>query len=293
MNKILFKIVYSIIWLITLLPINLLYKLSDVMYFLAYYVVGYRKKVVITNLKNAFPLKDNKEIKQITKAFYAHLCDNLLETALMINMPAKEYAKRFVFKNLEVLDDLYKKGKSVCAVFGHYGNWDWTSALNMYTKYQVYAIYMPIKNKNIDNLVNKLRGKFGMKLIHKQYAARTILNLSESKELFIAYFIGDQTPSKHEISYWTKFLNQDTPVFLGTEKIARKTNQAVVYFDITKVKRGYYEIEFIKLFENSSETKEYEITESHLRYLEKRIIEKPEYWLWSHRRWKYKKSKKR
>ena len=290
MNRFLFKIVYSIIWLITLFPLPVLYQISNILYFLAYYVVGYRKKVVVSNLKNAFPLKSNTEIKKITKSFYLHLCDNLIETAAMIHMPKKSFDKRFIFKNVDVINELYDKGKSICAVFGHYGNWDWYALLQFYVKHQVYAIYMPIKNKNIDKLVNNLRSKFGVKMIHKAYAAKKILDMHNSGELFITFFISDQTPSKREISYWTTFLNQDTAVFLGAEKIARKTNQAVVFFDIIKKKRGYYEIEFLKLFENSKDTRQYEITKAHLKCLEKRIIEKPEYWLWSHRRWKYKKT---
>lgn len=290
MNRVLFKISYGTIWLITLLPLPVLYIISDILYIFAYYIIRYRKKVVFTNLKNAFPLKTKKEIIKIAKGYYLHLCDSLfIETVAMIHMNKEEFKKRYVFKNIEVLEDLYNKGKSICAVFGHYGNWDWSTTLPLYTKYNVYGIYMPIKNPQIDVLVNKLRSKFGAKMIHKQSAARAILNLSQTNEKFITYFIGDQTPSKHEIHYWTKFLNQDTAVFLGTEKIAKKTNQAVVYFDIKKIKRGYYEVEFIKLFENPKETKDFKITESHLRYLEKKIIEKPEFWLWSHRRWKHKK----
>lgn len=291
MNKILFKIIYPLIWLLTLLPLPILYLLSDVFYFITFYIAKYRKKVVISNLKNSFPEKSDKEINKITKRFYAHLCDNLLETMALINMSEKEIKKRFLYKNIEVLDDLYSKNKSVCAVFGHYANWDWMASLPLHTKYKVYSIYMPIKNRQIDKLTNNLRSKYGLTMIHKQYSVRTILDLHKSNELFLTYFIGDQTPSRREINYWTTFLNQDTAVFLGTERIAKKTNQAVVYFDIKRIKRGYYEIELINLYENPKETVDYEITEKHLRILENRITENPEYWLWSHKRWKHKKVK--
>lgn len=290
MNNILFKITYTFIWLFALLPFRILYIFSDITYLMIFYIIGYRKKVVFENLRNSFPEKTEAEIKKIAKGFYSHLCDNLIETIALIHMNEKSINKRMKYENIEILNNLYDKDKNVIVTFGHYCTWDWTNNLPLHCKHSLYSIYMPIKNKKIDKLVNDLRIKFGFKMLHKQYAVKQILNLCRTNEKFITIFIGDQTPSRGEINYWTKFLNQDTAVFLGTERIAKKTDQAVVFFDIDKVKRGYYKTNIILLFENPKETAEYEITEAHLRFLEKKIINKPEYWLWSHRRWKFKKN---
>lgn len=284
-----YPVFYGIIWILTLLPFKVLYIISDFLSFITYYLIPYRKKVTLTNLKKSFPEKSSTEINKIAKKFYRHLFDLFLESFKLLQMNEEQILKRFDYKNPEVLDELYSKNKSIITVFGHYGNWEWLASLPLVTKYKVLAIYKPLANSSFDNFFIRLRGKFGIETVTIQQALRKILNFQQNKELTITFFLGDQRPMGRYIKYWTTFLNQDTPILLGVEKISKQTDQAVVFIDIQKKKRGFYEIVFIKLFENPKETEEFEITEKHIRILEKIIINRPELWLWSHRRWKHKK----
>lgn len=284
-----YPVFYGIIWILTLLPFKVLYIISDFLSFITYYLIPYRKKVTLTNLKKSFPEKSSTEINKIAKKFYRHLFDLFLESFKLLQMNEEQILKRFDYKNPEVLDELYSKNKSIITVFGHYGNWEWLASLPLVTKYKVLAIYKPLANSSFDKFFIRLRGKFGIETVTIQQALRKILNFQQNKELTITFFLGDQRPMGRYIKYWTTFLNQDTPILLGVEKISKQTDQAVVFIDIQKKKRGFYEIVFIKLFENPKETEEFEITEKHIRILEKIIINRPELWLWSHRRWKHKK----
>lgn len=284
-----YPVFYGIIWILTLLPFKVLYIISDFLSFITYYLIRYRKKVTLTNLKKSFPEKSSTEINKIAKKFYRHLFDLFLESFKLLQMNEEQILKRFDYKNPEVLDELYSKNKSIITVFGHYGNWEWLASLPLVTKYKVLAIYKPLANSSFDNFFIRLRGKFGIETVTIQQALRKILNFQQNKELTITFFLGDQRPMGRYIKYWTTFLNQDTPILLGVEKISKQTDQAVVFIDIQKKKRGFYEIVFIKLFENPKETEEFEITEKHIRILEKIIINRPELWLWSHRRWKHEK----
>ena len=289
MKPVLWNISFFFVKLLSLLPLRILYLFSNVLFFIAFYIIKYRKNVIIGNLKNAFPEKSEIEIKNIVRKFYSHFCDNLIETVALLSMPEDEIKRRMVYKNVELLNKLYDNKKSVCVVFGHYGNWEWLASLPLSCKHNVFAIYLPLKNKKVDELIKNARSKFGVICIKKQTALYKIFENYKQGKLSITYLLGDQTPNKSELDYWTQFLNQETPVFLGVEKIAIKTGQAVVFFHIRKIKRGYYETEIINLFEDAKSTTPGEITETHVKLLEKIIFEKPEYWLWSHRRWKHKK----
>jgi KDO2-lipid IV(A) lauroyltransferase len=289
MKSVLKDINYFLVKVLSLLPLQILYFISDIMYLFINYVIKYRKKVIYNNLKNSFPDKTDNEIKKLVKKFYRHFCDSLIETLALVSMSEKEIKKRMRYRNLEILDKYYKENKSVCAVFGHYGNWEWLAGLPFYCKHQVYAIYLPLTNNFFDELIKNARSKFGAKCIKKQSALYKIIENHNKGILTLTFFLGDQTPMHNEIGYWTNFLNQDTPVYLGVEKISKKTNQAVVFFKISKIKRGFYETEIINIEENPCNTDEFEITEKHVKLLESIISEKPEYWLWSHRRWKHKK----
>ncbi len=287
MNRTLFNTYNFPIWLLTLLPLRVLYIISDIC-FIIIYLLGYRRKVVMMNLKNSFPEKSHKELKTIAHRFYHHFCDSFIESFYALNISEKEIRKRYRYKNPEILNHLFEKKKSIILVFGHYGNWDWLNSLPLYTGHLNYALYHPLRNKYFDELFIRIRGKFGVKLIPMKTAYKDMLAASKKNILTITYFLTDQRPVWSSIRYWTTFLNQETPVLTGSEVIARKLDQAVVYLDIQKIKRGYYEAEFEIITENPTETKEFEITESHTRKLESIIIKKPEFWLWSHKRWKLK-----
>ncbi len=290
MSAVFFYSVYGIIWILTLFPLPVLYIISDLIYPLIYYIIGYRKKIVIQNLKNAYPEKSENEIKKIAKRFYRHFCDLTIEIIKLIHFSPGMLEKRVRFKNPEVVEELLKQNRHAIAVVGHYGNWEWLNFFALKTNYNTMAIYKPLNNKYFDRFFLKLRKQFGTDLVPMKQTLRALINYQRQNLPTISCFISDQCPVREEIDYWTTFLNQDTPVFLGIEKIAQKMNQVVVFFKMQKIRRGYYEVEFINLTENPRKTKPFEITENHVRALEELVNQQPEYWLWSHRRWKFKRS---
>ena len=287
MRRLLFHTYNIPVWLITLLPLNILYLLSDFFFLIIYYLARYRKRVVITNLKNSFPEKSDDEIKIIARNFYKHLCDNFIESFYVFNISKKEIRKRYRYMNPELLRQLGNKNKSIILVIGHYGNWDWLCSLPLYVDHQVFAIYHPLSNKYFDELFNRIRKKFGVLLIQMNTSYREMLTASRNSMLTITLFLADQRPIWSSSRYWTTFLHQETPVLLGSESIAKKLDQAVIFTDIRKKGRGYYDVEFRLVTEDPCQTKEFEITEIHTRMLEEVINRKPEYWLWSHKRWKH------
>ena len=271
------------------LPLPVLFLFSDFLFVLAWYFPGYRKGLVLNNLHNAFPEKSNPELRKIAKGYYHHMCDSFIESFAALGMDERELTKRVTWKNLSLLDRYYKQGRSVVSVFGHYGNWEWLSSLPLHTSYRVLALYKPLSNVYFDRFMKDMRQKFGVRVVPVMRSYPEILKYRNENIPIITFFLGDQRPRKKNIRYWTKFLNQDTPVLLGSEQIAKKLDQVVVYFAINKLKRGYYEVEIIPVTENPGSTQMYEITEIHTRLLEAQIREKPEYWLWSHNRWKHQK----
>jgi KDO2-lipid IV(A) lauroyltransferase len=280
---------YGINWIITLLPLPVLYIFSDILNLLLYYVFRYRRKVVATNLRNSFPEKTDEELKAIEKKFYKHLADLMIETFKLTHMSQKEQKKRFTYSNLEVIDKLREDKRDIIAVLGHYNNWEWPTLLPFYLKYKIIIIFKPLQNKYFNGFVNSQRSKYGIVLTPTSQVIREILNYKKSNINTLSVFISDQIPAKGDIKFWTTFLNQDTAVFTGAGKIASKYDMAVVFFHIQKVKRGYYNLDIELLHEHTAGLSENLITETHVRRLEEIIKEKPEYWIWSHRRWKHKK----
>jgi KDO2-lipid IV(A) lauroyltransferase len=287
MNALGFYLFYPLIWAFTLLPLRIQYLLSDLLFVLNYLFIGYRRKIVYLNLRNSFPEKSKKNIKTIARKFYRHLFDQMIESIALIHMSPKRILKHMRFKNPEVIEELYRKNKGVILVSGHYGNWEWIISLQMLVSHKTLAIYKQLNNKYFDRMYIKIRSRYGMTPVKMNSILRELINREQKNELTLTYSLGDQRPLFRHIQYWTRFLNQDTPVYLGTEKIARKKDLAVVFLKMRKIKRGIYETEFIPLIENSRETKEHEITDKYLSILEKTIIEKPEFWLWTHKRWKH------
>lgn len=270
-----------------LVPFPVFYLLSDFVFFILYYVIGYRKKVVVQNLQRSFPEKSPEEIQRISRKFYRYLCDLFLETFKTLTITKKNALKHCYLNNeARVLFEKYHaQKKSVIIVMGHYGNWEWAgNAYSLQCPQQLYVIYHPLSNKYFNSLIRKIRMRFGTKLYAMNDTFKEMVK--NRNEVNATAFIADQTPAP-ENAYWTNFLNQDTPVFWGTEKIAKKMNFPVIYVTIKRHKRGRYEVFAETLFENPRDTKDGEISEAHTRRLEKDIKEKPETWLWSHRRWKH------
>lgn len=287
MRFILFYTFYSIIWLITRLPLSLLYGFSSLCFPLVYYLIPYRKDVVFNNLRNSFPAWDENRVRQTAKSFYRHFCDSMIESTALNFLNEKEPLKRLRYKNPELVNELYNKGKSIVLLMAHYGNWELTNTCPRFVKHEVVAIYKPLSNKYFNKFFIRARERFGVKTIAMEKIVRYLSEASKQDRRTMTYFLADQRPHWSKIQYWTKFLNQDTPVILGPEKIARKFNMAVVYLKITRLSRGQYEAEFILLKEDSRATRDFEITDLYFKNLENTIIEAPEYWLWTHKRWKY------
>ena len=287
MTSIAYYIALPFLYLISILPFGIFYILSDGICFLLYRIIGYRKKVVYANLKNAFPEKTESELKIIEKKFYSYLVDLFMETLKTLTISKKTALERCEMSEnaKHIFTELYKSNKPCIIVMGHYGNWEWAgNTFSLVNKQQLYVIYHPLSNTHFDKLMYDMRTRFGSKL----YAMKDTMKgmIKNRHEINATAFIADQTPSP-ENAYWTKFLNQDTPVFWGTEKIAQKLNYTVVYASVNLLKRGFYEINAEILHDNPKDTAEGVISELHTKRLEKDIIAKPECWLWSHRRWKH------
>lgn len=288
MKKIGFYIFYCINWIITLLPLRVLYIFSDLLYPGLYYFPSYRRKIVATNLKNSFPEKSAEELTIIEKKFYRHLADLFIETLKLTHLDNEQLKKRFTISNPELLEKLYESGRDLVVVHSHYNNWEWLVCLPLYTKYKCVSIYKPLKDKLFNNFMNSLRSRNNMGLAPMTHIVRTIVGNRQKNVRALYGFIADQSPAKPYIEYWTTFLNQETPVYLGIEKIAKKFDMSVVFFNVQKIKRGYYNLTVELLFEQTKGLPEYLVTDTHVKRLEKLISEEPWYWIWTHRRWKHK-----
>jgi Kdo2-lipid IVA lauroyltransferase/acyltransferase len=289
MEAIGYYLFYGINRIVTLLPLRFLYIISDFLFLLLYYFPSYRRKVVASNLKNAFPEKAEEELKCIEKKFYKHLADLFIETFKLFQISQAEHLRRLTISNPGILDKLLAEKRDTIAVIGHYNNWEWLNILPCFTKYQIVSIYKPLQNKYFNRFINDIRSQYGMVVTPMSLIIREIIKNRKNNINILSAIISDQTPVRSDIKYWTTFLNQDTPIYMGTEKIASKYDMAVVFFHVQKIKRGYYNLDIELLFEHTAGLPEYFITETHVKRLEEIIREKPEYWIWSHRRWKHKK----
>jgi KDO2-lipid IV(A) lauroyltransferase len=283
-----YYIFYCVNWLMTLLPLPVLYIFSDFIFLLVYYFPSYRRKIVYTNLKNSFPEKSEKELRDIERRFYKHFADMVIETFYVTHMSVAEQNKRYSYTNLQILDKLREEKRDIIAVLGHYSNWEWPTLLPQYLKYKTIIIYKPLHNKYFDRHIRNQRSKHGIVLTPTSMIIRELYKYKKENINTVSVILSDQTPAKGEINYWTTFLNQDTPVYTGTAKIASKFDMAIIFFNVQHVKRGYYNMNVELLLEHTANISEEVITEAHVRRLEEIIRARPEFWLWSHRRWKHK-----
>jgi Kdo2-lipid IVA lauroyltransferase/acyltransferase len=263
--------------------------LSDALYLLVWYVIGYRKEVVAANLRNSFPDKSEAEIRVLSKKYYRYFCDLTLETFKTLTISKKSMLRHCSMEEQSrvLLEQLAQEGQSVILVLGHMGNWEWAgNAFSLQCRHQLYVIYHPLANKYFDRLMHRMRSRFGTRLIPMPETFKEMVH--HKSELTATAFIADQTPQPHH-AYWTRFLNQDTPVFQGTELIAKKLKRPVLFFSVERQRRGYYKV--IADPQGLMCPEKYDrgnLTETHIRKLETKILEQPETWLWSHRRWKHK-----
>jgi Kdo2-lipid IVA lauroyltransferase/acyltransferase len=275
------------IYLLAVLPFPLLYLFSDFVYIILYHLLGYRRKIVHQNLINSFPEKTPKEIGEIEKRFYRYFCDLFLETFKTLTISKEDMVKHceFVPETLSIFSQLAEENQSFMIVMGHFGNWEWGgNTFSIRCRHQLYVIYHPLTNRYFNGLVYRMRTRFGTRLIPMKDTLKDMLK--NRNELTATAFIADQTPLPDR-AYWMQFLNQDTPVFLGIEKIALKIRYPIVYISIRRVKRGYYRVFADRIELPSQIEKTGAITEIHARKLEGDIRSQPENWLWTHRRWKH------
>ncbi len=281
-------IVYPLLWFISRLPFKLLYFISDSLYILLYHIIGYRKKVVDNNLKLVFPDKSPQERIAIRKAFYKHLCDMFLEMAKTMSLSENTLKKRFHIVNPEEFKRLEALNKSIILMYGHYASWEWSLIVQKYINFKGYAVYKKLNNKYFDNLVRSIRSKFNTQLISTKETIGIINKNEESGIKSITAFLSDQSPRKSKEVYWGEFMGIHVPCFTGAERLAKKLDLSTAYLKISKVKRGYYKAEIITLAENSKGYKDYELTDMFLRQVEQQIYDAPEYYFWTHKRWKHK-----
>ncbi len=283
-----------IAWFVSWLPFPLLYLLSDLLYLKLYYIFRYRRKVVYSNLRNAFPEKTDPEIRLIALKFYRHLADVVLEVIKLRSMSGRKLVERLHFTNLSLIQDVADSGQSVIGAMGHIGNWEWMpiGLQRILTGMQGFAVVKPLSDKFFDAYYNKIRCRLliNSELISFKHIFRELVR--HKNEVTYTALAADQTPHKDEIHYWTRFLNQDTAFFQGVEKMAVKLNLAVFFLDVQQTRRGYYEVTATKITVNPADTSPNEIMESYIQLLENAIRTNPHNWLWSHRRWKYKREEK-
>ena len=288
--KITYYIAYALWYLLSLLPLWLLYFVSDLLFFPTYYLARYRRKIVRRNLTGSFPEKDLKEIVRIEKRFYHFFCDYIVETIKLFSMSEEQMKRRMVFKGVDhIVSAMEKEDKNFCFVYlGHYCNWEWIASLPYWCPNDVKCgqIYHPLYNKAFDRLFLRLRNQFGGECIAMKETLRRIIEMKRAKQKCIIGFISDQAPKWNSIHHWCDFLHRETPVFIGTERIGKQVDALIYYADVKRTRRGYYLCEFKPLTHRPKEVPDYELTDRFTHLLEEMIKERPDFWLWSHKRWK-------
>ena len=287
MNAFIYIISYPFLYLISKLPFRSLYLLSDAVRILVFNFLGYRKQVIINNLKFALPHLTDKERNTIKKSFQRHFCDLFLEIIKSMGMSKKEMLKRFQIKNIEVLTQFEKQNRSAFIICGHYASWEWMMSLGYHMKHVGYGLYKPIGNPYFDKLIKKIRSKHNAYMIPIQTAISIITAKEQNNERGVYGFASDQSPRPKPLSYWRSFMGIEVPVYTGAERLARSLNIPVLFGKINRVKRGFYEVEFKVISDQSASTKEYFITDTFTTWLEEQITADPSQYLWTHKRFKY------
>jgi len=281
-------IYYVIVIPISHLPFGILYFISDIVYFLLYFIVGYRKKVVRENLKNSFPELSDKERSAIEKKFYKHFADFLVESTKSLSISNKAIKERCDLINPEEVHKYFDQGKDVIVLCGHYNNWEYYAVgIAQQMKHKTIAAFRPLKNKFFNGKILKSRQRFGMKMLSMREIPRFFANKPNDSPI-LSVMVNDQSPGDPKTAYWNTFLNQDTGWMKGAEKLAKKYDQVILFGAIRKKKRGFYEVSFSPISEDITKEPDGFVLDKHAEYLEMVIREHPQYWLWSHRRWKHK-----
>jgi len=286
--KILYYIVLAVWYAFSLLPLKVHYVISDLMFMLLYRLLGYRRRVVRNNLKVSFPEKTDEELRTIERGFYHFFCDYIVESVKLMTISRENLRRRMTFKGVELVDEAIESGQSCAAYLGHLCNWEWITSLPLWVtpKAQCGQLYHPLENRDFDRLFIRSRERMGAVCIPMQDTLRRLLTFRREGQPVVIGFISDQKPHWVNIHHWVDFLHHDTPVLTGTERIIRKFDYAVFFLDVRRIRRGYYEAEFRPMTREPRTTKDFELTDIYFQLLEQSIRRAPEFWLWSHDRWK-------
>ena len=271
---------------LSFLPLPVMYFVTWPFFFLVAYVIKYREKIIVNNMRNSFPDKSEKEIQSLKMKFYRHFCDQIIESLKMFSISEKEATKRMKLVNPEVFEEVFKTGRSVALMLGHYNNWEFTSFINNRISHKFTAIYAGLRNKDMDALIKESRSFAGSEMVKKNDLKGFIRR--KNPDPFVLAFVGDQSPSMSGKVYWTTFLNQESGFAMGAERYGKLLNMPVVFQKLEKVKRGHYRLTLEMIEANPKEANAGEVIEKYVRLLEDQINEAPEFWLWSHKRWKRK-----
>ena len=288
MNKIVFYLTYPLIWLISRLPMFILYLISDFFYVLLYYVFGYRKEVVLKNISYAFPEKSEEEKQKIAKKFYKHFTDIMIESIKSFSISEKEILKRYKYKNPELVNKYAKEGKSIALVSAHLANWEWSISTPLVLDIDIFGAYNKLRNETFEKTLRENREKFGIKGATTANFIKLIKHNFENNFQGAYILLSDQSPHIEKTFHWGTFFGVKVPVHTGAEMLAKKNDLVVINYRAKKIKRGYYETDFELITENPKDYKDYEITDKFLRITERNITEQPEFYLWSHNRFKHK-----
>lgn len=287
MQFLVYIIAYPILWLISILPFRIFYWFSDFVYFLVYRIIGYRKKVVRANLALALPHLNDVERKNIERKFYQHMCDMFLEMIKTMSISAEEMEKRFRVTNLDLVEEYAKRGKSVILMASHYASYEWLLTINRRIDFKGIAVYKTVANPYFDKLVRRIRSKYDTELVETRKAIPMMAQNQRDGVLSMYGLASDQSPKLDRIFHSMKFMGVEVPVHTGAEMLAKKYDLSVIMVKVKKVARGYYEATFLSLADDPHDYENFDITEKYLKEVEKQIYEAPEFYLWTHKRWKH------
>lgn len=287
-EKILLEVLYGIVYLTSLFPMCILYLFSDCLCFLVHDIVGYRKKVVRKNLRNSFPEKNDKELREIENGFYHYFCDYIYETIKLASMSREEMKRRMTYSGIEHINDSLANGRGVALYLGHYCNWEWVTSVGLYIPETAHGcqVYHVLESKVMDKLMLRLRSRMGTENIPKMEVLRRMVKDRQKNVLPVIGLISDQSPDLYNVPCWVDFLHQDTAFLTGSERMMKACKMSCMYLDVSRVKRGYYHIDIVPLADDAATVPDWQLTERYAKAMEKTIQRQPAYWLWSHNRWK-------
>ncbi|TDE53377.1 lysophospholipid acyltransferase family protein [Flavobacterium sp. GT3P67] len=287
MQFLVFILTFPLLWIISILPFRVFYWFSDFIYLIVYYIIGYRKKTVKYNLALALPHLSAEERLVIEKKSYHHLCDMFLEMIKTMTISSAEMNRRFVVTNIELVKEFENKGKSTVLLASHYASWEWLLSINAKTKFKGIGVYKKITNKYFDKLIRDIRSKYNAELVETKKAIPLMAENQKNEILSMYGLASDQSPKLNRAFHWDKFMGVEVPVHTGAEMLAKKYDLNVLFVKVKKVKRGFYKATFVPITDNPRSIPDFEITNTFLREVEKQILEAPEYYFWTHKRWKH------